>query len=183
MKSTMGLKAYRFDALLWVCNYLVAVFPSVRLRHLFYRWAMQIRVDDGARIFSGAWLDCRGQMTVGKNSVINQRCRLDNRGGISIGENVSISPEVHLITADHDVNDPMFGGRNKPIVICDRVFVGSRATILPGVTLHRGCVVAAGSVVTKDVPEYAVVAGVPARQISSRSRELRYELNYVRHFL
>lgn len=172
----------RFDALLYVCNRVVAYFPSAAVRQYFYRHAMLLDLSPGVRILSGLWLDCRGQCSIGRNTIINQNCWIDNRGGIRIGANVSISPHVHIITADHDLSSPDFGGSERPVSIEDRVFIGSRATILPGVTLGEGCGVGAGSVVTKSVEPGTIVAGVPARAVGRRPRNLRYELSYQRRF-
>ena len=179
----MSLKAIRYDALMYFCNRVVANFPCARVRHFFYRSVMRIDIAPGAWLLSGIWFDTRGNCSIGKNSVINQGCRLDNRGGIRIEENVSISPEVHLITADHDVDSPKCAGRQAPITICKLAFIGSRATILPGVTIGEGAVVAACACVTKDVDPYTVVGGVPAREIRKRNRNLDYETFYRRHFL
>lgn len=179
----MSLKALRYDALIYFCNRIVANFPAARLRHFFYRSVMRIDIAPGAWLLSGIWFDTRGNCAIGKNSVINQDCRLDNRGGIFIRENVSISPGVHLITADHDIDSPRCAGRQAPITIEKLVFIGSRATILPGVTIGEGAVVAAGACVTKDVDPYTVVGGVPAREIRTRNRNLDYETYYRRHFL
>ncbi len=143
---------------------------------------MQIQIDRTAHILSGLWLDGRRNLTIGRNSVVNQNCRLDNRGGIVIGDEVSISPEVHIITADHDVYSTTLQGREKPVKVGDFVFIGSRATILPGVTLGNGCAVGACSVVTKSVPPYTVVAGNPAREIGRRPEGLAYSLEGRRHF-
>ena len=179
----MSLKAIRYDALMYFCNRVVANFPCARVRHFFYRSVMRIEIAPGAWLLSGIWFDTRGNCSIGKNSVINQGCRLDNRGGIRIEENVSISPEVHLITADHDVDSPKCAGRQAPITICKLAFIGSRATILPGVTIGEGAVVAACACVTKDVDPYTVVGGVPAREIRKRNRNLDYETFYRRRFL
>lgn len=173
---------FRFDALLYLCNRIVAGLPSARLRGWFYRHVMKIEMEPGVHILSGLWLDCRGHCKIGCNSVINQNCRLDNRGGLEIGANVSISPEVHIITADHDLSSPEFAGRERPVRIGDHVFIGSRAIILPGITLGEGCGVAAGSVVVKDVEPGTIVAGVPARVIGRRPDKLQYDLSYNRHF-
>ena len=178
----MNLKACRYDALLFVCNLLVANFPSARLRHTFYRQVMKIQLSPGAHLMSGIWFDARGTCHIGRNSVINPRCRLDSRGGLYIGDNVSISPWVHLITADHDIDDKDFKGRLRAIRIENRVFIGSRATVLPGVTIGEGAVVAACACVTRDVAPYSLVGGVPAREIRKRAKSLDYELNYSRHF-
>jgi acetyltransferase-like isoleucine patch superfamily enzyme len=180
---SINWKAYRFDALLYFCNYIIAVFPSARVRHVFYRKIMHVKMDRGAHIMSGVWLDCRGNLTIGEKSVINQRCRLDNRGGIKIAKNVSISPEVYILTADHDIQHPAGIGRTNNVVIGEHVFIGSRATILPGVNIGEGAVVAACACVTKDVPPYSVVAGIPARVIKQRNRNLLpFETTYARHF-
>ena len=174
--------AVRFDALLYICNLVVASFPSARLRKLFYQRVMQVEMAPGVFIHSGLWLDCRRQLVIGENSVVNQRCRLDARGYITIGKNVSISPEVHIITADHDISTDDIGGRNRPVKIEDFVFIGSRAMILPGVTIGEGAVVAAGAVVTKSVGPREVVAGIPARKIGMRTSAFNYNTKVVRHF-
>ncbi|WP_422393849.1 acyltransferase [Phormidium tenue] len=119
---------------------------------------------------------------MGENSVINQKCRIDNRGRVEIGKNVSISAEVCIITADHDLQSANFAGRIRSVLIDDYVFVGARALILPGVRLGKGSAVAAGAVVTKNVLPYTIVAGVPAKPISMREKSLNYTINYRRLF-
>jgi maltose O-acetyltransferase len=176
------LRRLWFDWLLFVCNRLVANVPSHTVRLAFYRGVMRFDIGDRSNIFSGARFDTCGSFRMGNNSVINERCRLDNRGGLSIGQNVSISAETCILTADHDPHDPAFTGRNRPVVIADYVFVGTRALILPGITIGRGAVVGAGAVVTKSVPPLAIVAGSPARQIGQRNPDLNYQIDYRRFF-
>jgi len=103
---------------------------------------------------------------------------LDGRGGLTIGDNVSVSAGVWLLTDGHAMNDPLFPEVLAPVCIGDYAWLGSRALVLPGVRIGDGAVVAAGAVVTKDVEPYAVVAGVPARAIGTRSSDLRYQLDY-----
>jgi acetyltransferase-like isoleucine patch superfamily enzyme len=106
---------------------------------------------------------------MGNVSNINAGCIIDNRGGIITIENfVDISPQVNLWTLQHDYNDLTFKTVGGDIIIQDFVWIGNRAIILPGVILGEGCVVAAGAVVTKDVPPYTVVGGVPAKFITNR---------------
>jgi acetyltransferase-like isoleucine patch superfamily enzyme len=130
------------------------------------------------------WFDTwgRGSFTMGDHSVINQRCRLDNRASLVIGNNVSVSSDVCILTADHDLHNPLLDGRKRPVSIGDYAFIGTRALVLPGVTIGKGAAVAAGAVVTKDVPAFAIVAGCPAKQIGTRSEPFEYELDYCRLF-
>ncbi|WP_417735105.1 acyltransferase [Rosistilla oblonga] len=169
---------HKFEIQKYVCNRIMASIPSHHLRLLFYRYAMRFKIGHSSFIFMNAWFDTPGKFTMGHNSVINQKCKLDNRGGLTIGNNVSISSEVCILTADHDPSSPQFAGRYAAVTIEDHSFVGTRAMIMPGVTVRRGGVVAAGSVVTKDVPEFTVVAGVPAKPIKDRCREVDYRINY-----
>jgi acetyltransferase-like isoleucine patch superfamily enzyme len=176
------LRRLWFDGLLFVCNGLVGHFPSHALRRWFYRAVMRFEIGKRSFIFMGAEFDTRDQFKLGDHSTINQDCRLDNRGGLEIGNNVSISANVCILTADHDPQSARFAGRTRSVHIADYVFVGTRAMILPGVTIARGAVVAAGAVVTKDVEERMIVAGCPARQIGVRDADLNYEIDYVRFF-
>jgi acetyltransferase-like isoleucine patch superfamily enzyme len=73
-------------------------------------WTYHVQVN---RSIPDRFFDCRGHLAIGENSVINQRCRLDARGGLIIGANVSISPEVHILSADHDVSSIDFSGRTR----------------------------------------------------------------------
>ena len=81
-----------------------------------------------------------------------------------------------MLTADHDINDEKFIARYKGIKIENYAWICTRSTILGGVTIGEGAVVAAGSVVTKDVPLYKVVAGIPAKVIGNRNNKLNYKI-------
>lgn len=116
------------------------------------------------------------RISIGLFCNVNKHCVLDGRGNLTIGNNVDIAQDVHIWTEQHDYNSPTFNATNSPVVIKDYVWIASRATILPGVTIGEGAVVACGSVVTKDVPEYSIVAGVPAKIIGTRERNLDYKL-------
>jgi len=102
--------------------------------------------------------------------------------GLYIGSNVSISEGTAIFTLEHDPNSPTFDNRGAPVRIADYVFLGARAIVLPGVTIGEGAVVGAGAVVTRDVAPFTIVAGVPAKPIGQRSRDLAYSLDY-RKFL
>lgn len=117
-------------------------------------------------------------LTLEGNCHIGRYCQIDARGGITIGRNVVIASHCLLITADHDPDDPGFGGRLGAITIHDRAWLGSRVTVLKGVTIGEGAVVAAGSAVIDDVPPWTIAAGVPAKPIRERSRTQEYEIDY-----
>lgn len=178
----MTIRRLLFDAQMYIANRVVARIPVHSLRTLYYRKVLRFAIGKGSRIFMGAWFDCRRNFAIGANSVVNQNCRLDNRGGLTIGDNVSISADVCILTADHDMRSPFFTGRERQVTIESHVFIGTRAMVLPGVTLREGCAVAAGSVVTKDVGPYTIVAGVPARIIGERPRDLHYCAAYSPFF-
>lgn len=114
-----------------------------------------------AKLYTGK----RGKLVVGKNSRLNG-VHIDVRKLVSIGENVRIAPYTIIMDSDfHDVRDHFADGVAMPVIIEDDVWIATRATILKGVTVGKGSVVAAGAVVTRNVPPHVVVAGVPARVI------------------
>lgn len=162
----------------YICNRWISGVPFFFIRNFYYRWVMKFDFGRDSSMLMGIRFSQRGNLKIGSSSIVNWGCWLDNRGGIEIGECVSISPDVFIITADHDMNAADAAGRESPVLIEDYAFIGARATILPGVTVRRGAVVAAGSVVTKDVDEYEVVAGVPAKKIGERKQDLDYRPNY-----
>jgi len=96
---------------------------------------------------------------------------------------VDIASQVMIYNSEHDVHSDDMRPIEAPVVIEDYVFIGPRAIILPGVTIHRGAVVAAGAVVTKDIPEKAIVGGVPAQIIGERKlTDFKYRLGRFRLF-
>lgn len=122
------------------------------------------------------------RIRIGKNSIVNYGVLLDGRRRITIGDNVSISEGVVILTLGHDIDDPNFSLQGEGVVIEDYVFIGSYALILPGVKLGKGSVVGAGSVVTRSVDPFTLVAGNPARFIRKRSSNLIYSLNHRKRF-
>ena len=115
------------------------------------------------------------KLHIGEHTHINRNCLLDARGTIEIGNNVSISQRVTLVTGSHDMNSPDFAYINDSIIIKDYVWIGINATILGGVKIGEGAVICAGAVVCKDIEPYTVVAGIPAKKIGKRSNDLSYK--------
>lgn len=121
-------------------------------------------VDKSTWIIPPFYVDYGRNIKVGKNFFMNQACTFMDRGGITIGDDVFIAPKVCLTTINHDFNPYNRQATFcKPIVIKDRVWIGINVTICPGVTIGENSVIAAGSVVTKDVAPNVIVGGNPAR--------------------
>lgn len=156
----------------------IKMFPSHAVRNWVYRNIYLVDKHKTSVIYFGCEIRSGVNLHIGKGSIIGDNCILDARQGIYIGENVNLSSEVHLWTEAHDVNDPYFRSmpcNHGPIHIGNRVWLGSNVTVLDKVNIGEGAVVCSGAVVTKDVEPYTIVAGIPARKIGERSRDLRYE--------
>lgn len=124
------------------------------------------KVDSSFMCFPPFYTDFGKNITIGKNVFFNTGCSFQDRGGIMVGDGTMIGMNVTIATLNHglplETRNTTF---SSPVVIGNNVWIGSNATILPGVTIGDNSVVAAGAVVTKEVPENTVVAGVPAKVI------------------
>ncbi len=110
-------------------------------------------------------------LVVGSNSSINPEVFIDNLALVEIGKNVAIAPRVMIMTGSHYPFDPNFTTFAEPIIIEDSVWIGCNAVILPGVTIHKGAIVGAMSLVNKDVPQFAKVGGIPAKALYKKDEE------------
>jgi acetyltransferase-like isoleucine patch superfamily enzyme len=124
------------------------------------------KIPKGFGLFPPFHTDFGKNITIGENVFINEGCSFQDQGGITIGNNCLIGHNVVIATLNHE-EDPEHRGdlHAKPVIIGNQVWIGANATILPGITIGDGAIVAAGAVVTKDVPTRMVVAGVPAKII------------------
>lgn len=162
--------------------HVIGFFPSHMVRRLFYRLA-GIKIGHGSTLHMGIRFYDPSNIVIGKDTIIGEGVVLDGRDTITIGDHVDIASEVMIYNAEHDVQDPQFNAISEAVTIKDYVFVGPRAIILPGVTIGEGAVVAAGAVVTKNVSEFTIVGGVPAKVITERKpKELLYRLGRARWF-
>lgn len=154
----------------WVLNRLIANLPLPAVRYAYYRAVCGIEIARSSSLWMGA------QFTGGAldQIAIDAQCSIGYDSfwvagaGIRLMNDVVVGHRVEFYTSDHDPDDPAFGRRDAPIVVEDHAWIGSRAILLKGVTIGRGAVVAAGSVVTKDVPPFNIVGGNPARFIRLR---------------
>ena len=125
-------------------------------------------VDDSVTVFPPFQADFGRNITLGKRVFINSGCRVQDQGGIVIGDDCLIGHNVVMATLNHGLDPARRADLiPAPIVIGRNVWIGSNATILPGITIGENSVVAAASVVTKDVPANTVVVGTPARAVRS----------------
>src|SRR5260370_40046499 len=157
MKQVLGA------AIKFVTNHIIRHIHSYGIRHTWYHKVVGWRIGPKRDNSLGQHVQMAGvrtsgqKVSIGKGTVINQGCFLYTTGGLLIGENVSISADVWLVTGTHDMNDPQFPDYYKPIIIGDHAWIGIRSTILGGVTIGEGAVVMAGAVVNHDVDPYTVV--------------------------
>lgn len=163
------------------CIYIGGNIPSHHIRNFFYKYVFLVRMKRNVVIYYGAEIRAPYLLTIGEGTVIGDKAIIDSRrGGVILGRNVNIGTEVHFWTGQHDYNDPWFRSmpnKRGPIVIEDRVWIGPRVTILHSVRIGEGAVIAAGTIVTKDIPPYAVVGGISAKIITERNKDLKYEFN------
>ncbi len=118
------------------------------------------------RVFPPIYFDCAINISIGENTFINHCCHFQDHGGITIGKNCYIGPRCNFETLNHSFNPAKRGTIiPKPIIIKDNVWIGANVTILQGVTIEENSIIAAGAVVTKNVPSNSVYAGVPAKLI------------------
>lgn len=163
--------------LLFGANRVFGRLPGHRLRLFYYRHALGWTIGERSHIHYGLELyGGRGRVKIGRQTTIQIGCLIVGVGmtDLTIGDNVAIAYRTTILLGGHDVRSPDFEMAIAPVTIEDYAFVGANVTITGGVTLGEGSVVAAGAVVVKNVPAYAIVAGNPARVVGERPRGLAY---------
>lgn len=166
-------------SLIYIYNALFAQIPITPIRMFFTRLIMNVGketvVFPRVKILNRSLK--KNQITIGSNCSINPDCLLDGRvGKIKIFNNVDIARGTWIFTLEHDPHSDYHDPKAGDVIIEDNVWVASRVTILPGVKIGRGSVIASGAVVTKDIPPMSIVGGVPAKVIGKRKSNLKYKL-------
>ncbi|HZZ98926.1 MAG TPA: acyltransferase [Candidatus Saccharimonadia bacterium] len=162
--------------------YIVGAVPLHTVRLLCYQLA-GVKIGNGSRIHMFARFYNPAGVSIGEDSLIGDQVVLDGRAPLKIGSHVDIASGVKIYNGEHDVTSADFGPHEEKVEIGDYVFIGPNAIILPGVTIGKGAVVGAGAVVTKDVAEFTIVGGVPAKEIGQRPlKNPQYRLGRARLF-
>ncbi len=149
-------------------------FPNYVVRNFLFRTLLRNNIGYKSSLHRGLEVYCISGIAIGDECTINKYVDLDGRGSIKIGNRVSISAYTKILSASHDPVSDKFEYQMKPVMIGNYVWIGTGALVLPGITLGEGCVVASGSVVTRSVNPFDIVAGNPARKIGERNRVLNY---------
>lgn len=168
----------------YITNHVVGYIPCVLLRWLYYRYVLGIQMERSVYIYMGLyWYPTDKKVVIGRNTAINRNVIMDARDDVYIGNNVNISAEAAIYTGGHRINSTDFAYYSAPVRIEDRVWIGTRAMIMPGVTIGEGAVILPGAVVTQSVPPFSLVGGVPGKVIGTRQKDLTYDLTYRGWFL
>ena len=174
LKNTNFYKWFVAFITQYVLNDILPHIPFWKIRK-FIMTHMKMSIGRGTFIMKNNYILTPQKINIGNNSHINRGCILDARGGIKIGNNVSVSYNTKIISGSHDINDSNFRGIFLPIIIEDYVWIGVSATILQNVKIGKGAVICANAVVTKDVSPYSIMAGIPAKKIGERKKDLKYK--------
>lgn len=168
----------------YISNNIINKIPNCKVRYWFYTYVLNLKISEETYIMMGCYIypDLR-PLKIGKNTIINSDVILDRRGGLIIGSNVNISREVAIYTGGHEIDSSGFAYYSSSVIINDYVWIGTRAMIMPGVTIGEGAVILPGAIVTHDCEPYTVYAGIPAKKIRMRNKDLNYELTWRSYFL
>lgn len=148
----------------------VGYIPSHVIRKIFYL-ASGINLPLSSTIHIGANFFNPGNIKIGDDTIIGDHCFLDGRDKLTIGSHVGIASQVLIYNDEHNIHSANYENSFGPVTIGDYVFIGPRAIILPNITIGKGAVVAAGAVVTKDIPDFEIWGGVPAKKIADRENK------------
>jgi acetyltransferase-like isoleucine patch superfamily enzyme len=160
----------------------VGLVPSHHFRRFVYRHVFGMRLGQASILHWQTHFFQLSGIQIGDYCNIGNNAFLDGRRGLTIGNHVATGSEIMIYTLQHDIDSQTFDIIGGPVIIEDYVYIGPRVIILPNVRIGRGAVVAAGAVVTQDVPVYAVVGGVPARFIRERRHDLDYRPDFAMPF-
>jgi maltose O-acetyltransferase len=156
-------------------EYKVSFIPSNWLRKQIYKFIFKMKI--GKNVTFHYRTEIRGgyKISIGDGTIIGDNVLLDGRSGLYIGKNVNFSSNASVYTLEHDYQDSLFGTKGGAVIIKDRAWISCNSVILPNVTIGEGAVIGAGAIVSKDIDSYTLNAGIPAKKIKNRTKELTYD--------
>ena len=154
----------------WFTNCFMNNFPGMGFRRAYLK-SIGMKIGKQCKVYEGFHIRYPMGITVEDGASIGPHVLLDGRAGLHIGKSATLAYEAVIWTLNHDYNDVNFAGKGARVEVGDYAWICSRAIILPGVKIGKGAVVASGAVVTKDVGDYEIVGGVPARVIGHREEK------------
>ena len=174
VKRAFGYALYYFLARHLPCSGLPYSFGAKSVRRLCAKLMLD-KCGKNVNIEHGAFFASGRDIEIGDNSGIGLDCRV--AGPLVVGNDVMMAPRVTIVTQNHEVSDLSIPMRlqtapKKKVSIGNDVWIGTNAVIMPGVNIGNGVIIGAGAVVTKDVPDYAVVGGIPAKIIKFRNENI-----------
>ncbi len=166
------------------CIIKVGKIPSNRIRKVLYRFVFCMNINRKTVISAGCEIRSPWNIYLG-NCIIAGNCILDGRSGIEIKDNAVLGMNVHIWTQEHDINSASFAVTDEhkgKVVINERAWVCSDSTLLPGVVVGEGAVIASKALACKNCEPYVVYGGVPAKKIAERNQDLTYVLSGKPHW-
>lgn len=181
-KAFVRIQNWITDIELFIVHLVSLHVPLYSIRKVVFQ-IVGVRIGRGSVVHMGCKFFNPSGVAVGEDTIIGDSAFLDGRAPLTIGNHVDIASEVMIYNSEHDLDSLEFTARNEKVEIGDYVFIGPRAIILPGVKIGKGAIIAAGAVVTKDIGDYIIAGGVPAKEIGIRkNKDLRYKLGRARLF-
>ena len=160
----------------WMTNSVICHCPSLTIRR---GWLRMLGMDIQGKVmfYEGYHIRNPKGIVIEDGVSIGPKVLLDGRCGLYIGKSAVIGYDAIIWSLNHDYNDLHFCGKGAPVYIGEYAWICSRSIILPGIKIGKGAVIASGAIVTKDVPPYAIVAGIPAKIIGQRDIK-QYDYGY-----
>lgn len=179
MKNISHIRGFKNGFIWWYVNSFLSAVPSKHIRYYGLK-GLGMKLAENVRFYQGFHIRQPKKIRIEDGVSIGPKVLLDGRNGLTIRKSAVIAYGAIIWTLNHDYTDEKFCGKGAPVEIGTYSWICSHSIILPGITIGEGAIVASGAVVTKDVPPYSIVGGVPAKVIGYRPKK-RWNYGYKKH--